>query len=118
MSSEPKFRPINSLLGSRPSYGPIPADLLLPWGAISFSLFILCYSVLHLPVQWTIALIVWGCASWWIFAGNNGYRNLSKFIPTPKRWSRGYVRYQPLQIIDTKTDKRLRTLNAKAVRID
>lgn len=105
--SEPKFRPINPLLGSRPSYGPIPADLLLPWGAISVVLFLLGHSVLKLPHQWTGAMVIWGDASWWIFVGNRPYRNLSKFIPVPKRWSRSYVRYKPL-----------RTLDVKSVRVD
>ncbi len=33
MSNE-RFRPVNQMLGARPSLGPIPADLALPWGAI------------------------------------------------------------------------------------
>jgi len=97
--SEPQFRTVNPLLGSRPSYGPIPADLLLPWGAISLLLFILSYSILHLQMQWTIALILWGDASWWVLTGSKPYRFLSKFIPAPNRWSRSYVRYKPLRAV-------------------
>jgi hypothetical protein len=95
--SEPKFRTVNPLLGARPSYGPIPADLLLPWGVISLLLFILSHSVLQLQMQWTIALIFWGDASWWVLTGSKPYRFLSKFVPAPNRWSRGYVRYKPLR---------------------
>ena len=99
--SEPKFRPINPLLGARPSFGPIPADLLLPWGAIGLLIFILTRNILPgigiaLGWEWTVGLIVWGCATWWVLTGSRPYRFLSKFLPAPSRWSRGHIRYKPM----------------------
>jgi hypothetical protein len=102
MADDSKFRPINPLLGARPSFGPIPADLLLPWGAIGLLIFMTTRNVfpafgLVLGWEWTIGLVVWGCATWWVLTGSRPYRFLSKFLPVPNRWSRGHVRYRPLQ---------------------
>ena len=94
--SEPKFRTVNPLLGAKPSFGPIPADLLIPWGVISFSIFMITYSM-ELGWHWIIAFIVWGDASWWALTGSNAYQFLSKFMQVPKRWTRGYVRYRRLR---------------------
>ena len=92
-SSSPSFRPVNNLLGSRPTIGPIPADLFIPFGAISLFVGLISSQLLRLSIDWTIALIIWGCATWWILTGSRPYRFLSKFMPVPQRWSRGHVRY-------------------------
>ena len=33
--SKPKFRTVNATLGKQPSFGPFPADQLLPWMIIA-----------------------------------------------------------------------------------
>ncbi len=96
LMSEPQFRQINPLLGARPSFGPIPADLLLPWGAIALVVLISTKGVVNVGWEWTIGLTLWGCGTWWILTGSRPYRFLSKFLPVPNRWSRGHVRYRPM----------------------
>lgn len=89
-----KYRPVNNLLGSRPTIGPIPADLFIPFGGIALGLYVLSSQFLGLALEWTLALILWGCTTWWVLTGNRPYRFLSKFIPVPRRWSRGHIRYR------------------------
>jgi hypothetical protein len=96
MSEQPRFRQVNQLLGSRPSLGPIPADLVLPWGGIFLVVLILTRSLFVLDWMWTVGLTVWGCASWAVLTGNHPYKFLSKFMVPPRRWSRGHVRYVPM----------------------
>jgi hypothetical protein len=84
------------MLGSRPSLGPIPADLVLPWGSIAILVLIFTRSVFVLDWQWTVGLIVWGCASWAVLTGTKPHKFLSKFLLPPQRWSRGHGRYRPI----------------------
>jgi hypothetical protein len=43
--SDERFRPVNQMLGSRPSLRPIPADLALPWGEIVIVVLIITRSI-------------------------------------------------------------------------
>jgi hypothetical protein len=92
-----KFRQINQMLGSRPSLGPIPADLILPWGGISLVVLIFTRSIFPLDWQWTVGLIVCGCVTWTLLTGKKPYKFLSKFMNPPRHWSRGHERYQPIR---------------------
>jgi hypothetical protein len=94
--TEPKFRQINQLLDARPSLGPIPADLVLPWGGITLLSLLMTRSIFLLDWQWTIGFIVWGCLSWTLLTGNKPYKFLSKFLMPPQRWSRGYERHRSI----------------------
>lgn len=96
-----KFRSVNPILGARPSIGPIPADLFLPWGVISFVILLLAQNFLHLNWVWTILLIAWGDATWWILTGSKPYKFLSKFMRVP-RWTRHSVRYSPIAASQSK----------------
>ncbi|RMH41263.1 MAG: hypothetical protein D6694_09110 [Gammaproteobacteria bacterium] len=92
---EIRHRPVNPMLGSQPKFGPVPAEHLIPWFVISFSIFFLCNQILQLDWIWTILMIFWGCSTWWILTGSRPWRFLSKFVSTPN-WSRGRVRYQSI----------------------
>ena len=92
-----KFRQINQMLGSRPSLGPIPADLILPWGGIFLVVLIFTRSIFPVDWQWTVGLIVWGCVTWTVLTGTKPYKFLSKFMNPPRHWSRGHERYQPIR---------------------
>jgi hypothetical protein len=94
--SNGRFRQVNQMLGSRPSLGPIPADLVLPWGGITVIILILTRSIFVMDWAWTVGLIVWGCASWAVLTGTKPYKFLSKFLIPPQRWSKGYIRHQPI----------------------
>lgn len=90
-----RFRPVNPMLGSQPHFGPIPAEQLIPWTVISFTLYAISQNVLRLDWTWTMLLIFWGDATWWIVTGSKPYRFLSKFIITPN-WTRGRLQYHSL----------------------
>jgi hypothetical protein len=104
--SQEKFRPVNQLLGSRPSLGPIPADLALPWGAIVIVVLIVTRSVFVLDWVWTVGLIVWGCTTWAVLTGTKPHKFLSKFIAPPQRWSRGHGRFKPMLARRDRTRRR------------
>ncbi len=50
---DPKFRQINQMLGSRPSLGPIPAELSIPWGGIFLLVLMITRSIFVLDWYWT-----------------------------------------------------------------
>ena len=39
--SSSEFRRVNPILDARPRFGPIPADLILPWGAIAIVFYLI-----------------------------------------------------------------------------
>jgi hypothetical protein len=94
--SDPKFRQINQMLGSRPSLGPIPADLVLPWGGIALLMMIITQNIFSLGWYWTLGLTIWGCVCWTVLTGTKPYKFLSKFLVPPRRWTRGHERYRPM----------------------
>ena len=98
MERDKEFRRVNPILDARPRFGPIPADLILPWAAIGILFYLIFHGMLQLNYLWTILLISWGCGTWWILTGSKPYQFLSKFIREP-RWCRGYVRYQTISQI-------------------
>ncbi|WP_017314409.1 hypothetical protein [Mastigocladopsis repens] len=102
MSVDPdkEFRPVNQILGTKPSLGPIPADQIFPWTIIA----LLSYLIVNgffgafFPDQWqkwlwTVLIGGWGIATWWILTGGKSWRFLGKFIGVPT-WTRGTARYQ------------------------
>jgi hypothetical protein len=97
MSSEqqPKYRPVNAMIGTQPKFGPIPSEQLIPWFIIGFLIFMISNRILNLDWTWTALLIFWGCGSWWIVTGSKPWRFLSKFVGAPN-WSRGRVYYHSL----------------------
>ena len=93
--SSSEFRRVNPILDARPRFGPIPADLILPWGAIAVVFYLIFQGMLQLGYLWTILMITWGCGTWWLLTGSKPYRFLSKFMREP-RWCKGYIGYQTL----------------------
>jgi hypothetical protein len=87
------FRKVNAILGASPKIGPFPTELIIPWLVISISLFLICYSLLNLPLLWVLLIVAWADTTWWILTGRKPYLFLSKFIPVP-RWTRGAYRYK------------------------
>lgn len=97
-----EFRPVNQILGSQPSLGPIPADQIIPWTVIALtSNFIIngifggLFTEDFQKWLWTILMAGWGIATWWILTGSKSWLFLSQFIGVP-RWTRGFARYQSL----------------------
>jgi hypothetical protein len=90
-----RFRRVNPILDARPRFGPIPADLILPWGIIGILFYLIFQVLLNLGYLWTILMIAWGCGTWWLLTGSKPYRFLSKFVRVP-HWCRGYLHYQTI----------------------
>ncbi|MEB3192062.1 MAG: hypothetical protein VKL42_17105 [Snowella sp.] len=97
---DPEFRPVNQILGSQPSLGPIPADQIIPWAVIALSVYFIINGVFGGLFQddfqkwlWIVLMTGWGMATWWILTGGKSWRFLSKLIAVPT-WTRGFARYQ------------------------
>jgi hypothetical protein len=97
---ENQFRPVNQILGSQPSLGPIPADQIIPWTVIVLTAYFLINGIFgSLFVDdfqkwlWISLIATWGIATWWILTGGKSWRFLGKFIAVPT-WTRGFARYQ------------------------
>ncbi len=95
-----EFRPVNQILGTQPSLGPIPADQIFPWIIIILlSYFIVngflggLFTDAWQKWLWTLLIAGWGMATWWILTGGKSWRFLSKFIGVPN-WTRGVARYR------------------------
>ncbi|MBW4643156.1 MAG: hypothetical protein KME23_09200 [Goleter apudmare HA4340-LM2] len=104
MSQEPDrdFRPVNQILGSQPSLGPLPADQILPWTVIALAAYFIINGIFGGFFQdefqkwlWTVLIAGWGMATWWILTGGRSWSFLSKFVGVPA-WTRGFARYHSL----------------------
>jgi hypothetical protein len=107
-----EFRPVNQILGSQPSLGPIPADQIFPWLVIVLAAYFLINGVFgglfaddFQRWLWTALIAGWGIATWWILTGGRSWRFLSKFIGVPT-WTRGFARYQSLLEINHEAKNR------------
>jgi hypothetical protein len=96
------FRPVNQILGSQPSLGPIPADQILPWTVIALASYFIINGIFggffsddFQKWLWMVLITAWGMATWWILTGGRSWRFLSKFIGVPT-WTRGFARYQSI----------------------
>jgi len=85
-------RPVNSLLGQKPSLGPIPGDQVVPW-AIMAALWLAVKLFFGVPWTWTGAFLLWSISIWWILTGKKAWRFLNRFIRCPK-WAKTYRRYE------------------------
>ncbi len=93
------FRPVNQILGTQPSLGPIPADQIFPWSVIAVTSYLIINGIFggfftddFQKWLWIALITGWGIATWWILTGGRSWRFLSKFIGVP-RWTRGIARY-------------------------
>ena len=95
MSSETdQFRPVNQQIGDKPSIGPIASEQLIPWALLG-AIACIISSLAHFSVIQTIFVAAWLIVSWWLLAGKDPWKFMSKFIGTPS-WCQGYVVYVPL----------------------
>jgi hypothetical protein len=54
------FRPVNQILGSQPSLGPIPADQVLPWTLIALAAYFIINGIFGGFFQTTFKMVVDG----------------------------------------------------------
>jgi hypothetical protein len=107
-----EFRPVNQILGTQPSLGPIPADQIFPWMIIGLVSYFIIHGFLGSLFSggwdkwlWTVLIAGWGMATWWILTGGRSWRFLSKFIGVPT-WTRGVARYQSFLVFYHETKNR------------
>ena len=92
-----EFIQVNGALNLKPSFGPIPADQLIPWSVIALANIVFANRILGLSWIITILSIGWGIATWWIVTGSDASRFLSKFHHSPL-WLYGHLPYNsPLE---------------------
>jgi len=97
-ASDPnEFIAVNGALNLKPSFGPIPADQVIPWSVIVLANIVVANRILGLSWITTILSTGWGIATWWILTGSDASRFLSKFH-SPPLWLYGNLTYySPLQ---------------------
>jgi hypothetical protein len=112
---EPEFRPVNQILGTQPSLGPIPADQIIPWTVITLTPYFIINGIFGSLFTddfqkwlWTALMAGWGVTTWWILTGGRSWRFLSKFIAVPT-WTRGFARYQSWLAVHYETKNRQTT---------
>lgn len=109
------FRPVNQILGTQPSLGPLPADQIFPWTVIGLAAYFIVNGIFGGLFDddfqrwlWTFLIAGWGMGTWWILTGGRSWRFLSKFIGVPK-WTRGIARYQSfLEVHEAKNRQKKR----------
>jgi hypothetical protein len=118
------FIQVNGALNLKPSFGPIPADQLIPWSMIALTNIVVANRILGLSWIVTILSTGWGIATWWILTGSDASRFLSKFHATPY-WLYGNLPYlsplnpgQPDAAKPTKRKRQKRSRRPKCMRTD
>lgn len=91
------FIQVNGALNLKPSFGPIPADQLIPWSVIALANVIFANRIFGLSWIITILSTGWGILTWWTLTGSDSSRFLSKFH-SPPLWLYGHLSHaSPLQ---------------------
>ena len=92
MNQQDDYRKVNQILGKQASFGPIPAEHLVPWVMIGGLVAIIANGFFSASFELTGALMVWGCGTWWLITGRRPWRFLAYFIKPPN-WTRSRVYY-------------------------
>lgn len=92
-----KYRKANRSLGQQPKViNLIPADLAMPMiGVIAAS--ILAYAWFEVPPLYCFGIAIWLSASWWIFAGDKPWLQISKLTIKTPFWGTAQSKYQAPQ---------------------
>ena len=86
------FCSINQSLGTQPTLGPIPTNLLAPSIAILVGSYLFAEILLSLGFAAFLLLATWMICTWWVVVGEKTWRFTNKLTPVPN-WTRGYVPY-------------------------
>ena len=87
------FCSINHSLGTQPTLGPIPTNLLAPSGIIVVGSYFVTQVLLGLSFSAFVLFSAWIVCSWWVVVGEKTWKFTHKLTPVPN-WIRGYVLYQ------------------------
>ena len=80
---EDKSIKVITALSEKPKLGPFPADLVVPWSAITGICFFIFYIILGLELIWFFATSVWLCGAWLMLTGSKSYEFTDRLVPLP-----------------------------------
>lgn len=89
---------INKILGKQASFGPIPANQILPWFAIILLTYLIFDGVLGWGIPRVAAISFWLIVSWWFLTGKDPDSYINRFRkPRGRNWvSGGAIYISPL----------------------
>ena len=93
---DPEREPVrvNKILGKQASFGPIPANQLLPWFTIVVLSFFIFDGLLGWGIPKVAAMSFWLMVSWWLLTGNDPDRYVNRFRkPRGRNWVVGGAMY-------------------------
>ena len=93
---EPDKEPIrvNKILGKQASFGPIPANQILPWFAIILLTYLIFDGLLDWGIPKVAAISFWLIVSWWFLTGSDPDSYINRFRkPTGRNWVSGGALY-------------------------
>ena len=90
--SQRSFRKVNENLGKEPGVAGFSPHQIIPWTVIA-GVGYYVGQIFRFSWLWTVLIILWGIATWWVVTGSKPWRFLAKFVGTPY-WVRGYGRYR------------------------
>ncbi|MBE9229408.1 hypothetical protein IQ264_28800 [Phormidium sp. LEGE 05292] len=94
--SEPNRNPIrvNKILGKQASFGPVPANQILPWFAIILLTYLIFDGVLGWGIPKVAAISFWLIVSWWFLTGADPDSYINRFRkPKGRNWMSGGAIY-------------------------
>lgn len=89
---------VNKILGKQASFGPIPANQILPWFAILIFSYFIFDGVLGWGIPIVGAISFWLILSWWFLTGKDPDQYINRFRkPQGRNWiSGGAIYLSPL----------------------
>jgi hypothetical protein len=84
---------VNQSLGTQPTLGPIPVNLLVPSLAILVVSYFVVEMLLGFGFSTFLLFTAWLICTWWVVVGEKTWRFTNKLMPVPN-WTRGYVLYR------------------------
>ncbi|MEL6780368.1 MAG: hypothetical protein AAFO06_24330 [Cyanobacteria bacterium J06597_16] len=87
------FCSVNQSLGTQPTLGPIPTNLLAPSLTILVCSYFVTQVLLGLGFAAFLLSTAWLICTWWVVVGEKTWKFTNKLVPVPN-WIRGYVPYR------------------------
>lgn len=83
---------VNQIMGQLASFGPVPAEQLIPWGcctAIGF------FFTMNQPLYVSVLVSAWLSVSWWLLTGKRSYQFTDRLVPLPRDYINANTLFVP-----------------------